>query len=307
MRRLLVLCVVSATVPAGLASAQARESRVSWADPAHQYGWTDATSGGPIVLDAAPDVPCRGANRGSGSTYICSTENGGRTWRRVFQGGWPDYFSAYVRTSRVAGLVALSREDSLPKTLRNNIFWTRDNGKHWYETTRIGLYSEGRGRSLYWLPRHGRVLYKVDGWPPRRPVRCPGFWVRHPRDQHPRRDGNICVGGPVNAEMRARPVARIGDEPTWVHFSFLAVIPDGVIALVSGAQPFRVLIRRDGVNRLVALPEPDAPGAIVADRFEVRWPSLLATGRVIDNRGVSRTFDWRSTDGGDTWTVTPRG
>lgn len=259
-----------------------------------------------MEVGAAPDVRCAGANRGSGSTYICSTENGGRTWRRVFQGAWPDYFSAYVRTSRLAGVVALSRDDTLPRTLRNNVFWTRDNGEHWYETTRIGLHPAGRGRALYWLPRNGRLLYQVRGWPPRQPVRCRGFFARHPRDQHPRRGGNVCVGAPVDAGMRAQLVARIADEPSWVRFASPHVIPDGVTALVSGLRPLRVLIRRDGANRMVVLPEPAALGAIVADRFEVRWPSLLATGRVLDSRGAARTFDWQSIDGGETWSVTER-
>jgi hypothetical protein len=259
-----------------------------------------------LEVGASPDVRCAGANRGSGSTYICSTENGGRTWHQVFQGMWPDYFSAYVRTSRRAGVISLSRDDSLPKTLRNNVFWTRDNGKHWYETTRIGLYPTGRGEALYWLPRHGRLLYEVRGWPPRQPVRCRGFFARHPRDQRPRKDGNICVGAPADAGMRSRLVARITAEESWVRFSFLRVIPDGVTALVAGKRQLQVLVRRHSANELVVLPEPDAPGVIVADSFDVQWPDLRATARVLDNRGTARVFDWRSSDGGETWSVTER-
>jgi hypothetical protein len=61
---------------------------VSWADVAHRYGWTDVTSGGPIIKGAAPDPRCSGTQRSGGSiAFLCATEDGGQSWHRVFQAG----------------------------------------------------------------------------------------------------------------------------------------------------------------------------------------------------------------------------
>jgi hypothetical protein len=203
----LAAVVLAVLTTAGIAGA-AEEKFTSWADPAHQHGWTDVTSGGPIIQDAPPDPPCPGTQRSGGSiAFLCATENGGQSWRRIFQAGHGlIYLRGFTRTSRTAGVVAISRTDRLPRTLRNGVFWTRDNGAHWYETTRIGpLVHHDAGR-LFWR-NPGGPLYEVRPWPPREPVRCPGFLTWHALDQHPRAQGNICVGGRVNAGMRSIPVA----------------------------------------------------------------------------------------------------
>jgi hypothetical protein len=119
------------------------------------------------------------------------------------------YLRDYTRTSRLAGVVSLPRDDALPRTLRSGVFWTRDNGAHWYETTRIGPLVEHRGGRLFWR-RFGGPLYEVQPWPPTAPAHCPGFFTWHAFDQHPRATGNICVGGVVNGGMRSTLVAGPG-------------------------------------------------------------------------------------------------
>jgi hypothetical protein len=160
---------------------------ITWADLGHRHGWTGVTSGGPIVQGAAPDPHCPGTQRSSGSiAFLCATDDGGKSWRRIFQAGAGLVFLRdFTRTSATAGVVSISREDQLPRTLRSGVFWTRDSGKHWYETTGIGTQVEHRANRLFWRSAQG-VLYEVRPWPPRQPVRCPGFFAWHPFDQHPR-------------------------------------------------------------------------------------------------------------------------
>lgn len=181
---------------------------VSWAGPGHRHGWTDVTSGGPAVQGAPPDPRCPGTQRSSGTVaFLCATGDGGRTWRRIFQAGHGLIrIRDFTRTSRTAGVVVISREDALPRTLRTGVFWTVDNGTHWYETTRIGPLVEHRGGRLFWR-KPGGPLYAVSPWPPRAPARCPGVLAWHAFDQRARVDGNVCVGARVNAGMRSRPVA----------------------------------------------------------------------------------------------------
>jgi hypothetical protein len=191
------LCLTQ-TVAAG------EEKFVSWADLARRHGWTDVTSGGPIIDGAPADPRCPGTQRSGGTfAFLCATEDGGRSWRRVFQAGTGlTYIRDFTRTSRVAGVVAISRDDEFPRTLRTGVFWTRDNGEHWYETTRIGPLVEHRAGRLFWR-NPGGPLYEVRPWPPREAVRCPGFFAWHALDQRRRSDGNVCVGGPVNAGIRS--------------------------------------------------------------------------------------------------------
>jgi hypothetical protein len=189
----------------------AGEKFVSWADQRHQHGWTDVTSGGPIVEGAPAEPRCPGTQRNAGSVaFVCATEDAGRSWRRIFQAGHGlIYLRDYTRTSRLAGVVSLPRDDALPHTLRSGVFWTRDNGAHWYETSRIGPLVEHRGGRLFWHT-FGGPLYEVRPWPPQGPVRCPGFFAWHAYDQRPRAKGNVCVGGVVNAGMRSTLVAGQG-------------------------------------------------------------------------------------------------
>ena len=205
-----VLSVVLALATVGAAHG-ASGKFISWGDLQHQHGWTDVTSGGPIIEGAAPDPRCPGTQwRTRTTAFVCATEDGGRSWRPIFQGGHDlAYLRDYTRTSRLAGVVSLPRDDPLPRTLRSGVFWTRDNGAHWYETTRIGPLVEHRDGRLFWRS-FGGPLYEVQPWPPRAPDRCPGFFTWHALDQHPRTNGNVCVGGVVNAGMRSTLVAGQG-------------------------------------------------------------------------------------------------
>jgi hypothetical protein len=300
--RPLVVGGVLACVSGGLASsAIAPEKYVSWADRGHRYGWTVVERGPPTFV-GEPDLDpfCKGAT--GGWMYVCSTEDGGRTWHRVFQAGnGLMYLLGYTRTSRTAGVASIGRED-MPRTLRNGVFWTIDNGRHWFETTQIGRNVEGRGRNLYWTDRFSHRLYQVRPWPPRRNPRCRGFFSSHPQDQRPRRGGAVCVGARANAGMRSELIARLG--PDEGSFWVMRATPRGVVALIAPVLPLRVLTREEEENRTYILASPPVPsGSYLADaRIEGEWPSFSLHGAF---RSGER-FVWRSQDGGHSWSVAER-
>lgn len=303
MRRLLALCVVSATLPVAIGAAQEPEKRVSWSDPSHRFGWIVVENGAPTFAgDPERDPFCRGARNG-GWMYVCSTEDGGRTWQRVFQAGnGLMYLLGYTRTSRTAGVVSIGRED-MPRTLRNGVFWTNDNGRHWYETTRIGRSVEGRGNRLFWSDRFGKRLYEVRPWPPIQRPRCGGLWAWHPQDQRRRKDGSVCVGARENAGMRSSLVARTQAGEEFASFWTWRATPEGVIVLIGPTLPLRVLTREGGVNRIQTLASPPVPASssLSEARLEGEWPRFSLLGSL-----DRRWFVWRTSDGGNTWSAPER-
>lgn len=300
VRRFLILSWVAVALPVAIGSAQEPEKQVSWADRSHRFGWIVVERGPPTFAgDPDLDPPCRGA-RADAWMYVCSTENGGRSWHSVFQAGnGLMYVLGYTRTSRTAGVVSIGRED-MPRTLRNGVFWTNDNGRHWYETTRIGQGLEGRGSRLLWRDRRGKRLYEVRPWPPLRRPRCRGLWAWHPQDQRRRQDGSVCVGARENAGMRSYLVARTPAEEEFTSFWTWRATPPGVIALIGPALPLRILTREGGVNRIQTLATPPVPASssLSEARLEGEWPQFRLVASL--NR---RWFVWRTEDGGDTWSA----
>ena len=138
-RLTLLLAGVSASVLT--ASSEAIRS-VSWADS--QHGWMSGCS-----LDDA---------------CVLSTENGGRTWHRI--GSFE--VEGLVRTSARGGLVfELGRPGPL-------VWWTRDNGRHWYQATRALVRGEPVGSGRFLFSQTRRSIFQVRPWPPRgrAPDRC---------------------------------------------------------------------------------------------------------------------------------------
>ena len=294
-----VIALVVAAAVSPLSRADTPPPRISWADDRHRFGWVEVGS----PSDPPPAEPrCRGARRGTTEGYICATENGGRTWRRIFKAGEGlIYIADFTRTSLTSGIVAIGRESLPRRTLRNGVFWTRDNGRHWYETTRIGASTEGRGRLLFWISRSRHVLYQVQPWPPRVRVRCRGFFVRHAVAQRPQRGGNICVGSRHDAGMSSTRVAEL--PAGFAVFSALASIPNGVAALVTGdARTPRILIRQGRAGELRTLPPAPRAGEHGDYELEVSWPRILVSARQHADFKAFRTV-WTSDDGGFTWTV----
>ena len=251
-------------------------------------------------------------------TALCTTEDGGKTWRPIFYGG--NYIFSAVRTTLDTGIVSTG-------AYGHGEWWTRDNGRHWYPTSVIGepeleSYAgplpviSGSDDRLYWATSAvGSTIYRVEGWPPSGDVTCAGPWVdglkgnQQSGQWSPRR--NICFGPAVDAGMRSVPVLRVDGATLW---SSPRPLPTGVAAVFMGKGNggLTVALRDEEEIRTYELPGPEGDaGRLRSTEFSVSWPRL--TARVLwakepfpPRAGESLQVEHRSTDGGrtfsaDTW------
>jgi hypothetical protein len=150
-----------------------------------QYGWT-----------ASPPARCKPR------ADVCSSEDGGATWHGIFNGG--SFIFGVVRTSATAGVVSTGKQVSAR-------FWTRDGGRHWYRTARIGPEFQGSGKYLFWID-FGPTLHRVMPWPPRGKATCRGAWADAAFETTPARGVNVCSGAAVEAGMRSVDAVTLEEE-----------------------------------------------------------------------------------------------
>jgi hypothetical protein len=200
---------------------------------------------------------------------LFSSENGGRTWHRIF----PRKIEilSVARTSRTAGVFGNFRRR----------YWTSDNGRHWHLTRRISPEFDGRGKWLFYVGGQRRTkLYRVSPWPPRT--------------------------GTIRSRLLA--TTSVGS------FAQIEAVPGGVVAAIDiGPEaPHRpkVLIRRNGTQRVVQLPLPSGrpEGTCNVLSLTAEWPNLWVLGqpREIDGKcsaDLENAMTWWSPDGGQTWWI----
>jgi hypothetical protein len=220
---------------------------------------------------------------------VCATENGGATWRGIFNGG--TFIFGVVRTSRTAGVVSTGRQASAR-------FWTRDNGHHWYRSSRIGREFQGSGDYLFWTDLSA-TLHRVKPWPPTGTAKCRGFWTAAAFDTEPAKGGNVCSGPAVDARMRSSAAVTLEEG----KLAGLANVPGGVIATVTESPVPRVLLYRLGRPRVVDLPVSGnmAPCAGAGREPTVTWPRITVVGCA--GTAGNPIGGWFSTDGGGTWVL----
>jgi hypothetical protein len=266
MRRFaLVGCIAAAGLLAAAALAVRALPGESWIGS--QYGWT-----------ATPPSNCKPRRD------VCSTENGGATWHGIFNGG--TYVFGVVRTSSTAGVVSTGRQAAAR-------FWTRDNGRHWYRSARIGPEFQGSGSLLFWIDS-GATLHRVRPWPPTAPARCRGTWSGAAFVTAPGR--NVCNGPAVEAGMRSSDAVTLEEG----KLAGLSNVPGGVIVTVSSSPVPRILFYRRGTPRVVDLPNT---GMVPCAGFNrepiVTWPRITVLGCTTPAGDVSGV--WVSNDGGLKW------
>jgi hypothetical protein len=266
----IALAAVCVALPAAATPAFIRTA--TWAD--NRHGW----------------VECR-------KSEVCATEDGGRTWHDIFTGG--NFIFSLVRTSAGAGVTQTGRTIG-------STFWTRNNGKRWYELPNVpvpgygggdrGLVFEGRGSFLFWH-QSGRTLNQITPWPATVAPPCrPGEL-----------DLDACALSLTDSPFTSTSVATI---PTG-SLDRMRNIDGGVAALVTAddpnASPAAVLVHRGDSNAVTTLPEPPlSRRSLTCTEFFAGWPALfVSAASYTGKQGCSKLVHvlWRSADGGRTWTV----
>jgi Kelch motif len=310
MKRLVVcgLLVTFLSASAGGAATSPYVGPATWADARH--GWAAHIN----------DGACRPYWEG-GDSVLCATEDGGRTWRRIFVGG--NYIFQAVRTSRQAGIVSTGAWGHYE-------YWSRDNGKHWYRIALDGFeygvigstvpHLAGRGTHLYYAhaPSNGTsggriTISRLTPWPPPGPAECAGPWSRSvlgwPEHATPVHEtGNICLGPPVDAGTSASVVLTL-EGRLWR----LAPLPGGFFALYwpqGDGEHLTAVVHRNGATTTRELPRPvfDAEMEPDSPQLRIDWPALavVLVYRTTPGYRESEEVVWRSTDGGGMWSKSQR-
>ncbi len=90
---------------------------------------------------------------------VYATDDGGRTWRRIYAGP----AVAVVRTSTEDGVIAVGSPASACNCSTTQL-WTADGGRTWHALPEVGGDFQGRGSRLYWWT--AAALYEL-AWPPK--------------------------------------------------------------------------------------------------------------------------------------------
>ena len=268
---LVALACLAGAVTAPAAAAPPRTG-ASWVDALH--GWALSSDG----LACKPRAD------------LCATNDGGATWRGIFNGP----IDQFVATSARAGVVSLAD---------GRVFWTRDAARHWYPTKRIFGLIAGSGGSLF--ATSDADLYRVAPWPPGGRTRCRAWRVA--AGDGSSADGfrtTVCADGAVEAGMTDRLVATVAGGT----IGAIVAVPGGVFGLSDFAPDFSRLnafVWRHGALVQASLPFPQ-PAWWCCASIDVSWPSLYVSGALYSPPGSAAAplpVLWRSADGGATWSA----
>jgi hypothetical protein len=234
-----------------------------------------------------------------------ATTDGGAHWTpvRPFEN---DDLWAYAHTGLTTGIVVLGDPNALEAA------WTPDNGTSWFDVPGLKPFQgalEGHGAFAFWggapsvngKARRGR-LYQLTPWPPGLlqrtcSIRLERTITGSKRCRKPR------------SPVRSRVVVSLSSG----YVSQIRSAPGGAVALVQeagagGITPLRLVIRRNGKHRLVALPPiaSDRATSIVSAVLSLDWPRIVVIGNGRASDGVTDVVRavWSSSDGGVTWHIT---
>jgi len=202
--------------------APAVEGHTSWVDAGH--GWVSRETG------------------------VYSTDDGGRTWTRIY----PRPAATVVRTSVSEGVIRVATV--APGCACAYNLWTTDGGKHWTATRAFAGGLIGRGRTLYWLGTGGTEIRQVSPWPPARQVSS-------------RTVATVETGAFVSLALVPGGVAGLVKEPT------------GKVASI-------VVARAGSEDEVHELPQP--PGMLIAQSLRASGQTLIVDGTVFSDGETER-------------------
>lgn len=203
---------------------------------------------------------------------VYATEDGGASWRRIFD-------RSAVRVARVtatSGMVAAG--DRVTKCgCRQVRLWTADGGATWHRTKQAaGNGFAGASGTLWWW--RGGALSRAAAWPP------------GARGLRP-----VAVAKVKGSFLDVEPIPR----------GVAALVTRRVGGIGFDWRPLVVLVQGRAVRRLLL---PRTAGDVLVRSLAVAWPEIAVHG--VDVTAFTRreegTVLWRSEDGGATWTVTRR-
>ena len=195
---------------------------------------------------------------------VYSTDDGGRTWKRISSRS----AVRVVRTALRTGVISLGLPPaSCDCTTRR--LWTSDGGRSWRPLGAVGADFQGQGSSLYWWKKGS--LFRVDTWPPRA------------GSTGSRRVARVDDGTIVSVANVPGGVAALVDRRT---------------------RPPQVILARGAEADVVTLPDAGdaALARSISARgsaLVVRGKDFSSPSAAPDE-----TVEWRSGDGGRTWVVT---
>jgi hypothetical protein len=201
---------------------------------------------------------------------VYATDNGGATWRTIFA-------RSAVRVAQVSptsGMISVG--DRITGCgCRQVRLWTADGGSTWTRTPKaVGAGFAGANGTLWWW--RGGSLYRAAAWPP----------------------GARGLKGVKAAAVKGAILD-------------VEAIPDGVAALVTrrvaglGFDRIPILLLGNAsVLRQRMLPA--VGGDVLLRSMDVRWPEIRVDGFDVTafSRHEGGSVQWRSADGGASWTVT---
>jgi hypothetical protein len=270
-----VTTLVAVAVAAGTANPIPRWAG-SWADRNHIWEVRDAES---YTREPLCDV------------RLCGTEDGAETWHPVFRpGGFP-----FVRTSPMAGAV---RTATIEGT--SAFYWTKDAGRHWYRTVRIGgritrrtssFQLAGNGPYLYWH-RSRKLLYRVVPWPPTIEPQCLGEWkLDFITNGTPPPEGSwgaICVGPAEDAGMRSVVAKRLNKNSFWRDFVSIRHGIESLLYPIRRRRP-RLFVLQDGRAHTFRLPRPPVwRNTLALKRYRLHrlgWPQIGVSASALGRNG----------------------
>ncbi|MDX6515774.1 MAG: hypothetical protein QOH73_1440, partial [Gaiellaceae bacterium] len=202
---------------------------------------------------------------------VLATEDKGQTWHPIFS--LPA--DRVLRASRLNGLITVGGAPG-KCACQPRVLWTADAGIHWRQTSAVaGTYVGGRN-GLYWW--RGANVFQVTPWPATKgPLKATRVYHSE--------TGRIAAGAYANGVFYGVLGKHVGGRAWDVAPTFIRIAGDEV----------------------TTLPLPEETGLLLVQSISVAGKTIDVLAHDYGFAGAEAPLvDWRSDDGGVTWSVARR-